>query len=212
MVHTEELDKAIITYDADVEKLVAGIEIHSVWDEKGFITHYEVISDVPVENVEVNVDTKNILHKKTENQKREVVESYFTKLTRVNLETKEIKKGNTKLNYASWSEVWQILKEQHPNANYEVYLTKDESPVFRAGTGGMIKIMVSIPEFENNELKRRIEHNVMMPILDNMHKGIKYEEITSFDVNKAIQRGLVKAIAMHGLGLFVFKGEENPEE
>lgn len=50
-----------------------------------------------------------------------------------------------------------------------------------------------------------------MPVMDYKNKSILLENITSFDVNKAIQRSLTKALARHGLGLYVYAGEDLPE-
>ena len=48
--------------------------------------------------------------------------------------------------------------------------------------------------------------------MDFRNKSIPLESITSFDVNKAIQRSLTKAVARHGLGLYIYAGEDLPEE
>ena len=48
--------------------------------------------------------------------------------------------------------------------------------------------------------------------MDFKNKSIKLEQITSFDVNKAIQRSLTKAVARHGLGLYIYAGEDLPED
>ena len=48
--------------------------------------------------------------------------------------------------------------------------------------------------------------------MDYKNKSISIENVTSFDVNKAIQRSLTKACARHGLGLYIYAGEDLPEE
>ena len=48
--------------------------------------------------------------------------------------------------------------------------------------------------------------------MDYKNKSITLDKLTSFDVNKAIQRSLTKAIARHGLGLYIYAGEDLPEE
>jgi hypothetical protein len=47
--------------------------------------------------------------------------------------------------------------------------------------------------------------------MDMRNKSIPVENVTSFDVNKAIQRSLTKACARHGLGLYIYAGEDLPE-
>jgi len=48
-------------------------------------------------------------------------------------------------------------------------------------------------------------------VMDFRNASIKAEMVTSFDVNKAIQRSLTKAAARHGLGLYIYAGEDLPE-
>jgi hypothetical protein len=57
-----------------------------------------------------------------------------------------------------------------------------------------------------------IEHIEYLPVMDFRNASIPVEKVTSFDVNKAIQRSLTKAVARHGLGLYVYAGEDLPEE
>ena len=48
--------------------------------------------------------------------------------------------------------------------------------------------------------------------MDFKNRSIPAEQVTSFDVNKAIQRSLTKAVARHGLGLYIYAGEDLPED
>ena len=57
-----------------------------------------------------------------------------------------------------------------------------------------------------------IEHIEYLPVMDFKNKSILHDAVTSFDVNKAIQRSLTKAIARHGLGLYIYAGEDLPED
>jgi hypothetical protein len=57
-----------------------------------------------------------------------------------------------------------------------------------------------------------VEHIEYLPVMDFRNASIPAEKVTSFDVNKAIQRSLTKAVARHGLGLYVYAGEDLPEE
>mgnify|MGYP003114317118 FL=1 len=56
-----------------------------------------------------------------------------------------------------------------------------------------------------------VEHIEYLPVMNNYNKSIPLEEITSFNVNSSIQRSLTKAIARHGLGLYIYAGEDLPE-
>ena len=57
-----------------------------------------------------------------------------------------------------------------------------------------------------------LEHIEELPVMDNRNKAIPLENITSFEVNKTIQRSLTKAVARHGLGLYIYAGEDLPED
>lgn len=59
---------------------------------------------------------------------------------------------------------------------------------------------------------RELEHIEYLPVMDMKNASIPLGQITSFAVNKAIQRAMVKGISRHGLGLFVYAGEDLPEE
>lgn len=56
-----------------------------------------------------------------------------------------------------------------------------------------------------------VEHIEYLPVMNNYNKSIPLAEITSFNVNSSIQRSLTKAIARHGLGLYIYAGEDLPE-
>jgi hypothetical protein len=57
-----------------------------------------------------------------------------------------------------------------------------------------------------------LEHIEYLPVMDYRNQSIPADKVTSFDVNKAIQRGLTKAVARHGLGLYIYAGEDLPED
>ena len=56
-----------------------------------------------------------------------------------------------------------------------------------------------------------IEHIEYLPVMDFRNASILLDKVTSFDVNKAIQRSLTKAVARHGLGLYIYAGEDLPD-
>jgi hypothetical protein len=57
-----------------------------------------------------------------------------------------------------------------------------------------------------------LEHIEYLPVMDHRNNSIALERVTSFDVNKAIQRSLTKALARHGLGLYIYAGEDLPDD
>ena len=129
------------------------------------------------------------------------MENYFTNLR--GMEAPVEKKGPQKLNYISWADAWDMLKKFDETVNFKVYQNNDGLPYFSDSCGGLVKVGVTVKD---------IEHIVWLPIMDYANKSIPKDKINSFDVAKAIQRAMAKAIAMHGLGLYVYRGEDFPEE
>lgn len=127
--------------------------------------------------------------------------SVFETLNKIDV-GKHIEKKNG-LSYLSWAWAWQVLKENYPDAQYKVYEDTSGCNYFTDGRTGWVKTGVTV---------EGLEHIEYLPIMDYNNKSIPLEKITSFDVNKAIQRSLTKAVARHGLGLYVYAGEDLPEE
>ena len=126
--------------------------------------------------------------------------SVFQTLFEINV-NKQVEKKNG-LNYLSWAYAWSEVKKIYPSATYKVYETAEGCIYHTDGRTCWVKTGVII---EN------LEHIEYLPIMDYKNKSILLENITSFDVNKAIQRSLTKALARHGLGLYIYAGEDLPE-
>lgn len=126
--------------------------------------------------------------------------SVFEKLNSINVSDKVEKKNG--LSYLSWAWAWSETKKLYPNANYKVYETNEGCIYWNDGKTAWVKTSVFIND---------LEHIEYLPIMDYNNKSIPLEKITSFDVNKAIQRSLTKALARHGLGLYIYAGEDLPE-
>lgn len=108
-----------------------------------------------------------------------------------------------KLTYLSWAWAWQILKKNYPTATYTIYEDANGRFYHSDGRTAWVKTGVTVEGIENIEY---------LPIMDCYKKSITVDKLTSFDVNTAIQRSLTKAIARHGLGLYVYAGEDLPDE
>ena len=104
-------------------------------------------------------------------------------------------------NYISWADAWDQLKILHPTASRKVYETEAGRPYFDDGKSCWVKVSVTICGDEEIEY---------YPILNHKNQSIALGEVTSLDVSNAIQRGMTKAIARHGLGLYVYRGEDLP--
>lgn len=130
-------------------------------------------------------------------------ENYFKKLMKLQGEVHK----KRKLNYISWADAWKIVKEQYPQANYIVATNPATGmPYFHDKTGGFVKVTVTV---EN------VSHSCFLPIMNQpkgqMMAAVKEEDIDAFAINKTIQRALTKAIALHGICLYVYLGEDLPE-
>ena len=128
-------------------------------------------------------------------------ESIFAILNAVNVNDHTEKKNG--LTYLSWAWAWGELLKRFPDATYTVYENKDGWCYHTDGRTCWVKTGVTI------QGKEYIE---MLPVMDFRNKSIPLEQVTSTDVNKAIQRSLTKAVARHGLGLYIYAGEDLPEE
>ena len=129
------------------------------------------------------------------------VKNYFEELNSIDVSDKTEKKNG--LTYLSWAWAWTEVKKRHPDATYTVYENANGWNYFTDGSTGWVKTGVTV---------NGIEHIEYLPIMDFKNKSIKLDQITSFDVNKAIQRSLTKAVARHGLGLYIYAGEDLPED
>ena len=131
------------------------------------------------------------------------VVSVFDKLNNINVSDKTDQKG--KFTYLSWVFAWSELKKVDPTATAKVYHNENTNlPYFGAGDAGvMVKVGVTV---------NGVEHINYLPAMNFSNKAIKEKDVTMMDVNKAIQRATVKAIALHGLGLYIYAGEDLPEE
>ena len=133
------------------------------------------------------------------------MDSVFSKLNSINVNDKTEKKNG--LTYLSWAWAWGEVKKLYPDATYTIYENTLPSGYvvnyFTDGKTSYVKTGVTI----NN-----LEHIEELPVMDYRNKSILLENMTSFDVNKTIQRSLTKALARHGLGLYIYAGEDLPED
>ena len=108
------------------------------------------------------------------------------------------KKG--KFNYLSWAYAVQELKRQCPSARWGVTKAEDGSPFFQTACGYFVDVWVEVDGISLSQIH---------PVLDNRNETI--ESPNAFQINTSLQRALAKCIALHGLGLYIFAGEDLPE-
>ena len=126
----------------------------------------------------------------------------FEVLSKINVNEHTEKKGNlTYLSWA-WAWAWSEVKKAFPNATYTIYENAAGLNYHTDGRTCWVKTGVTIEGLEYIEY---------LPVMDSRNSSIPLEKVTSFDVNKAIQRSLTKACARHGLGLYIYAGEDLPE-
>lgn len=147
----------------------------------------------------------------------------FEELLALNVNDKKEKRenGKTTLDYLSWVFAWSEFKKAYPDGDYEIVkFTKDDHlvPYMYDETGYMV--CTKVRDGEGQELE------MWLPVMDSNNKAMKaepYEYTTKygtktvesasmFDVNKAIMRCLAKNIAMYGIGLYIYAGEDLPEK
>ena len=152
----------------------------------------------------------------------EKVAEKFNQLSSLNVNDKTEQKNG--LTYLSWSNAWLEFKKVYPTATYNVVKNPQTGlPYF---VDPAVGIMV-FTEVEANGLK----YSMWLPVMDGANKAMKTEAYTyqvwnkttkqyenrkveadtMFDINKAIMRCLTKCLAMHGLGIYLYNGEDFPE-
>lgn len=127
--------------------------------------------------------------------------SVFETLNGINVNGHTEKKNG--LTYLSWAWAWAEVKKAYPEAIYTIYENNEGWNYFTDGNTCWVKTGVTIEGIENIEY---------LPVMDFKNKSIPLLNVTSMDVNKAIQRSLTKALARHGLGLYIYAGEDLPED
>lgn len=152
----------------------------------------------------------------------------FNRVNKIDLSKKiDTKKtGNTELKYLAWSEAWGEFVKIYPDATYQIAKNENGLPYFKDEAGAMVYVSVTA---------NGLTHEMWLPIMDGTNKAMKdkpytykvneyingkktgnmidknVEPFTMFDVNKTLMRCLTKCLAMFGLGLYIYNGEDMPD-
>lgn len=126
--------------------------------------------------------------------------SVFDVLNAINVNEHTEKKNG--ITYLSWAWAWAEVKKHFPDAFYTIYENANGMNYHTDGRTCWVKTGVTI---------NGLEYIEYLPVMDFRNASIPTDKVTSFDVNKAIQRSLTKAVARHGLGLYIYAGEDLPE-
>lgn len=124
----------------------------------------------------------------------------MSELLQINVNSHIEKKNG--LSYLSWAWAWAEVLKIDPKAKWTLgQLGPEECPaVFLPDGSAMVSVHVTIKDHTQM---------AVLPVMDHRNKAIKNPD--AFAINTAIQRCLAKAIAMHGLGLYIYAGEDLPE-
>lgn len=171
----------------------------------------------PQKDTEEIKDVKEIKTLEKDKQTKGV----FDTLNKIDV-TKRIEKkkqGKTQLSYLSWAWAWAEVKKEYPEAQYRIhkYGDRQEPYLYDENLGYMVTTDVTI---------EGITHEMWLPVMNHSNKAMKSHEYTydtkyqkgiivetasMFDINKTIMRCMVKNLAMHGLALYIYAGEDLPE-
>jgi hypothetical protein len=149
--------------------------------------------------------------------------SMYAKLSQINVNEHVEKKSG--LSYLTWSWAWDVFKKNCPDATYKVIKNADGLPYFESDAGAMVYTEVTA---------EGMTHEMWLPVMDGANNAMKkqpytydvkeyqygkatgkmitktVEAFTMFDVNKTVMRCLVKNLAMFGLGIYIYSGEDLP--
>lgn len=123
--------------------------------------------------------------------------NYFTELSKLNVSDHVEKKGG--FSYLSWPYAVSELRSRHPTANWEV-IRFNGLPFLQTEAGCFVEVAVTVEGVRLSQIH---------PVLDTRNKPIQKPD--AFQINTSLQRALVKAIALHGLGLYIYAGEDLPD-
>ena len=135
-----------------------------------------------------------------------VKEDPFRVLSRINVNEHTEKKNG--LTYLSWAWAWDTLMHLYPDSYTLIRRpTDNDFPYWTDGRTCWVDVSVTIV-WNGNERTR----SEVFPIMDYKNKSIPVDKVTSFDVNTALQRAWTKCIARHGLGFYIYAGQDLPNE
>lgn len=123
--------------------------------------------------------------------------NYFQELNDIDVSGHVEQKG--KFSYLSWPFAIAELKKRYPRASWEV-VRFEGLPYLKTDMGYFVEVSVTV---------EGVSHSQIHPVLGVNNKPL--EAPNPFEINTSIQRALVKAIALHGLGLYIYAGEDLPE-
>ncbi len=159
------------------------------------------------------------MEKEQKNAEEEKMVSVWETLSAVNVNghTETKTQNNVSLTYLSWAWAWSEVMKRYPDATYTIYKDGENRPyIYDDGVGFMVFTTVTI---------EGITREMWLPVMDGANRAMKKEPYTvqtrtrettvaaatMMDINKTIMRCLTKNLAMFGLGVYIYAGEDLPE-
>ena len=145
----------------------------------------------------------------------------FQQLYQLNLNDKVENKNG--LTYLSWANAWAAFKMVYPNATYRIIKNPQTNlSYFADETGIMVyteitadhqtyEMWLPVMDASNKAMKLKAYTYQVWDKTNRKYVERKVEAASMFDINKTVMRSLVKNLAMFGLGLYIFAGEDMPE-
>lgn len=129
----------------------------------------------------------------------------FTVLSKINVGDHIEKKNG--LSYLSWAWAWDTLMRYYPDSENGINRSPDGFPFWTDGRTAWVEAYVTVKWMGRSRKREEV-----FPIMDYKNKSIPVDKLTSFDINTALQRAWTKCIARHGLGFYIYAGEDLPKE
>jgi len=159
--------------------------------------------------------------------KESTIKSVFAQLSAINVNGHTEKKptgGNKELTYLSWPWAWAEVKKLYPNAEYSIYRDERNCPYIEDADFGLMcmttvtingqthEMWLPVMDGANKAMRRQAYQYQVWDFKKNQYVTKTVQAATMFDINKTIMRCLVKNLAMFGLGLYIYAGEDLPED
>lgn len=143
----------------------------------------------------------------------------FSVLNRINVnehvEKKAVKNNKTGevkyLSYLSWAWAWQMLMTLYPDSYTQISRSDTTLPYWTDGRTCWVDVAVTLVWTTGGHTRERTRSEIF-PVMGWANNAIPADKVTSFDINTALQRAWTKCIARHGLGFYIYAGEDLPEE
>lgn len=129
----------------------------------------------------------------------------FRVLSQINVNEHTEKKSG--LTYLSWAWAWDTLMTYYPDSETGINRPDNGLPYWTDGSTAWVDVYVTIRWGTRTRTRSEV-----FPIMDHRNKSIPIDQITSFNMNTALQRAWTKCIARHGLGFYIYAGQDLPNE